>query len=210
MFITLEGIDGSGKTFHIPSLVEYLREKGYTVYPTREPSGTLIGDQIRKIVLDLKNAQLNHHAETLLFLAARAQFVEEINELLKSGKKYIVISDRFADSTIAYQGYGHKQDLDVIRALNQYAANNLKPDLTILFNLDPEIGLKRKTELNRIDAYSLEFHRRVHDGYLELAKNEPGRWAIIDASQSRENVQAALRKVILERIHAQEDASPLK
>ncbi len=196
MFITLEGPEGSGKTSHIPHLVEYLREKGYTVFPTREPGGTSISEQIRDILHDLKNAEMHPRTETLLYQAARAQIVEQaIRPRLALGE--IVLSDRYADSTIAYQGYGHQQDLEQVRALIRYATGGLVPDLTILLDLDVEVGLKRKTnEWNRLDAYTVEFHQRVRKGYLELAKQEPGRWVVVDAEQSWEKVQSGLRKVI--------------
>jgi dTMP kinase len=200
MFITLEGPEGSGKTSHIPYLVEYLREKGYTVFPTREPGGTPISEQIREILHDLKNAEMHPRTETLLYQAARAQIVEQvIRPRLEVGE--IVISDRYYDSTIAYQGYGHQQDLDEVRALVKYATGGLTPDLTILLDLDVEVGLKRKTqngmEWNRLDAYTVEFHQRVRKGYLEMVKAEPKRWAVVDASQSWEKVQEELRERIL-------------
>jgi dTMP kinase len=202
MFITLEGPEGSGKTSHIPSLVEFLREKGYAVFPTREPGGTSIGEQIREVLHDLKNTEMHPRTETLLYQAARAQFVEQVvRPHLKAGE--IVLSDRYADSTIAYQGYGHQQDLEQVRTLVRYATGGLVPDLTILLDLDVEVGLKRKTknkdaiEWNRMDAYALEFHQRVRAGYLELAKQAPERWVKVDASLGWEEVQDALRKAIL-------------
>ncbi|MBT3315613.1 MAG: dTMP kinase, partial [Anaerolineae bacterium] len=162
MFITLEGPEGSGKTSHIPHLVEFLREKGYNVFPTREPGGTSIGEQVREVLHDLKNTEMHPRTETLLYQAARAQFVEEVIRLrLEAGE--IVISDRYADSTLAYQGFGHEQNLDEVRALISYATGGLKPDMTILLDLDVEIGLARKTngdEWNRLDAYTMEFHQR--------------------------------------------------
>ena len=131
MFITLEGPEGSGKTSHVPHLVEYLREKGYTIFPTREPGGTSIGEQIREVLHSLKNTEMHPRTETLLYQAARAQFVEEVvRPRLALGE--IVLSDRYADSTIAYQGYGHQQDLEQVRALVKYATGGLIPDLTIL------------------------------------------------------------------------------
>jgi dTMP kinase len=203
MFITLEGPEGSGKTSHIPYLVEYLREKGYTVFPTREPGGTIISEQIRDILHDLKNAEMHPRTETLLYQAARAQIVEQvIKPRLAAGE--IVISDRYYDSTIAYQGYGHQQDLDQVRALVKYATGGLTPDLTILLDLDVEVGLKRKTqnevEWNRMDAYTIEFHRRVRAGYLEMVKAEPGRWVVVNSEQKWDDVQAELKKVIEGRI----------
>ena len=175
MFITLEGPEGSGKTSHIPHLVEFLREKGYSVFPTREPGGTSIGEQVREVLHDLKNTEMHPRTETLLYQAARAQFVEEVIKLrLDAGE--IVISDRYADSTLAYQGFGHEQNLEEVRALIHYATGGLKPDMTILLDLDVEIGLARKTnadEWNRLDAYTVEFHQRVRKGYLALVKSEP-------------------------------------
>ena len=198
MFITLEGPEGSGKTSHIPPLVEFLREKGYTVFPTREPGGTSIGEQIREVIHDLKNVEMHPRTETLLYQAARAQIVEQvIRPRLAVGE--IVLSDRYADSTIAYQGYGHQQDLEQVRALIRYATGGLVPDLTILLDLDVEVGLKRKTrqdEWNRLDAYTVDFHRRVRAGYLEMVKLDPARWSIVDAGQPWEQVQADLRAVL--------------
>ena len=203
MFIILEGPEGSGKTSHIPYLVEYLREKGYTVFPTREPGGTSISEQIREIIHDLKNAEMHPRTETLLYQAARAQIVEQtIRPRLADGE--IVLSDRYADSTIAYQGYGHQQDIEQVRALINYATGGLVPDLTILLDLDVEVGLKRKKqnglEWNRMDAHEVAFYERVRAGYLEMVKQEPGRWVVIDAGQDWDAVQDELRRVIVEKI----------
>lgn len=204
MFITLEGPEGSGKTSHLPHLVEYLREKGYHVFPTREPGGTSISEQIRDILHDLKNAEMHPHTETLLYQAARAQIVEQvIRPRLAAGE--IVISDRYYDSTIAYQGYGHQQNLNEIRLLVKYATGGLNPDLTILLDLDVETGLKRKMqnamEWNRLDAYTVEFHRRVRAGYLEMVKQEPKRWVVLNASKNWDEVQEELRKVVEGRLN---------
>jgi dTMP kinase len=202
MFITLEGPEGSGKTSHIPYLVEYFREKGNVVFPTREPGGTSIGEQIREGIHDLKNAEMHARTETLLYQAARAQIVEQvIRPRLADGE--IVLSDRYADSTIAYQGYGHQQDLEQVRSLIRYATGGLVPDLTILLDLDVEVGLKRKKkadEWNRLDAYTVEFHQRVRAGYLQMVKQEPGRWAVVDAGRDWQSVQDELRRVILEKV----------
>jgi dTMP kinase len=206
MFITLEGPEGSGKTSHIPYLVEYLREKGYTVFPTREPGGTSIGEQIREVIHDLKNVEMHPRTETLLYQAARSQIVEQvIKPRLAAGE--IVLSDRYYDSTIAYQGYGHQQDLEQVRQLVKYATGGLIPDLTVLLDLDVEIGLGRKkkdNEWNRLDAYTIEFHKRVRAGYLEMVKEEPNRWAVVNAEQKWESVQEALRKVIEARLQINE------
>jgi dTMP kinase len=208
MFITLEGPEGSGKTSHIPHLVEFLREKGYTIFPTREPGGTSIGEQIRLVLHNLKNTEMNPRTETLLYQAARAQFVEEVvRPRLALGE--IVLSDRYADSTIAYQGYGHQQDLEQVRTLVKYATGGLVPDLSVLLDVDVEVGLARGAkrqakggEWNRLDAYTLEFHQRVRKGYLEMVKQEPGRWVTVDAGKGWKDVQSVLRAVILDRIKA--------
>ncbi len=200
MFITLEGPEGSGKTSHIPHLVEYLREKGYIVFSTREPGGTSISEQIRDILHDLKNVEMHPRTETLLYQAARAQIVEQvIKPRLAAGE--IVISDRYYDSTIAYQGYGHQQDLNQVRGLVKYATGGLTPDLTILLDLDVEVGLRRKkqnqSEWNRMDDQTIQFYQRVRAGYLEMVKAEPGRWVVVNSEQKWEDVQAELKKVIL-------------
>ena len=202
MFITLEGPEGSGKTSHVQPLAEYLRVKGFTVFPTREPGGTSIGEQVRVVLHSLKNVEMNPRTETLLYQAARAQFVEEVvKPRLALGE--IVLSDRYADSTIAYQGYGHQQDLEQVRTLVRYATGGLVPDLTVFLDVDVEIGISRKSksqEWNRLDAYTLEFHQRVRAGYLEMIKQEPDRWMVVDARKDWEPVQQQLRATILQRL----------
>jgi dTMP kinase len=199
MLITLEGPEGSGKTSHIPPLVEYLRGKGHVVFPTREPGGTSIGEQIREVIHDLKNAEMHPRTETLLYQAARAQIVEQvIKRRLAAGE--LVISDRYYDSTIAYQGYGHQQDLEQVRALVKYATGGLDPDLTVLLDVDVEEGLRRKktnnAEWNRMDDHEVQFYQRVRAGYLVMVKQEPKRWVVLDAGRRWESVQEQLRKVI--------------
>ena len=203
MFITLEGPEGSGKTSHIPPLVEYLHEKGHIVFPTREPGGTSIGEQIREVIHDLKNTEMHPRTETLLYQAARAQIVEQvIKPKLAAGE--IVLSDRYYDSTIAYQAYGHQQDLDQVRALVKYATGGLVPDLTILLDVDVEEGLQRKkknnAEWNRMDDHAIQFYQRVRAGYLVMVKQEPKRWVVVDSGKRWESVQNELRKVITEKI----------
>jgi dTMP kinase len=202
MFITLEGPEGSGKTSHIPYLVQYLREKGHMVFPTREPGGTSIGEQIREVIHDLKNVEMHPRTETLLYQAARAQIVEQvIKPRLNDGE--IIISDRYYDSTIAYQGYGHQQNLEQVRALVNYATGGLVPDLTVLLDVDVEEGLRRKkkdNEWNRLDAYTVEFHQRVRAGYLEMVKAESNRWVVVNAGQEWNKVQEELRIAIVGRL----------
>jgi len=202
MFISLEGPEGSGKTSQLPALAEYLRQHGFSVLTTREPGGTSIGEQIRTVLHTLENKEMNPRTEILLFQASRAQLVEQIikPQLTKGG---VVLSDRYADSTLAYQGYGHQIDIESLRVLVTFATGGLKPDLTILLDVDVETGLRRKElkgEWNRLDAYDLEFHKRVRQGYLQLVQAEPERWVVVDASHSPKKVQDELRRVVAERL----------
>jgi dTMP kinase len=199
MFITLEGPEGSGKSCQIPPLADFLRQLGYEVLTTREPGGTAIGDQVRQVILNLKNTEMNPRTEILLFCAARVQLVEQvIRPALARG--VVVISDRYADSTLAYQGYGHRMDLEILRQILSFATGGLKPDLTLLLDVDVEEGLRRRRcsggEWNRLDAYEVEFHKRVRAGYHELAGTDPVRWKIIDANVDRELVQSSIRQVV--------------
>jgi dTMP kinase len=202
VFITLEGPEGSGKTCQISLLAESLLRQGYPILVTREPGGTPLGDQIRSVLFDLNNTDMLPRTEILLFQASRAQLVEQvIRPSLEKGA--IVLCDRYADSTLAYQGYGHQVDLDELKTIVFFATGGLKPDLTLLLDVDPEVGLKRKLdadEWNRLDAYNLEFHRRVRQGYLKMARSEPGRWVRIDAGQPPDQVQAAILEVVLGRL----------
>ncbi len=202
MFITLEGPEGSGKSSQIPALAQYLEAQGYRVLCTREPGGTSIGDQIRAVLTSMDNPELLPRTEILLFLAARAQLVAQvIRPALREGK--IVLCDRYGDSTLAYQGYGHGLDLKSLRAMLDFATEGLKPDLTLLLDLDIKTGLARKKsidEWNRLDAYEVSFHERVRAGYLQLAEEEPTRWQRVDASLPKDEVQNLLRQIVLKRI----------
>ena len=203
MFITLEGPEGSGKTSQMPALAEHLRESGFDVIITREPGGTPVGDQIRDVLMNLENVSIVPRTEILLVLAARAQHVEAlIRPALQAGK--VVLCDRFGDSTLAYQGYGHKTDLDTLRFLLNYSTGGLKPDLTLLLDVPVRQGLSRKLdnsqEWNRLDAYAEAFHERVRQGYLSLAQEEPDRWLVIDATQDKTQVQASMRAAVLNRL----------
>jgi len=203
MFITLEGPDGSGKSTQVQPLAEFLRQEGYTVFTTREPGGTTISDQVREVLMRLDNRSMYPRTETLLFCAARAQLVEEvIRPRLQRGE--IILCDRYADSTLAYQGFGHGNDLQVLQQLLDFATGGLWPDLTILFDIDAIAGLNRRKvgggEWNRLDDYQIAFHQRVRDGYLAMAHKDPKRWAIVNADQEIEKVQADLRRLVLERI----------
>jgi dTMP kinase len=198
MFITFEGPDGSGKTGQMDILANEFIKQGYPILRTREPGGTFIGDQIRATLLDLKNTSMVDRTEALLYQAARAQLVDEkIKPHLAEGG--IVLCDRYADSTLAYQGYGHRNTVESLQGIIHYATGGLIPDLTILLDLAPEVGLERRLTdggLNRLDAYDIEFHHRVRAGYLELMKENPDRWVIIDANQDFDQVQSEIRDIL--------------
>jgi dTMP kinase len=205
MFITFEGPEGSGKTSQIVLLAAFLRELGYEVVQTREPGGTSIGDQIRDILHDVDNGEITAVAELLLYSASRAQLVQElVQPALAEGK--IILCDRYADSTIAYQGYGRGLDLQELHMLMQFATGGLKPLLTLLLDIDVERGLARRQangdEMNRLDLEKVSFHQKVRSGYHELVEAEPGRWIIIDADRSVDAIQKDLREVVLERVAA--------
>ncbi len=196
LLITFEGPEGSGKSTQIRLLAQTLVDQGLPVLTTREPGGTAIGNAIRALLLDPAHSEMSPRAETLLFTAARAQLVDEIiRPALAAGQ--IVLCDRYADSTLAYQGYGHGQSLEELRRLNRYATGGLQPDLTIYLDLDPELGLARKQaaaqkEWNRMEEQALDFHRAVRRGYLALAAQEPNRWLVIDATQPVDWVQRTI------------------
>ncbi len=199
-FITFEGPEGSGKSTQIRLLAATLQEQGLAVLATREPGGTPIGDAIRTILLDARNMHLSPRAETLLFNAARAQLVDEvIRPALAAGKW--VLCDRYADSTLAYQGYGRKQSLEVLRLLGRYATDDLTPDLTVYLDIDPSAGLARKQngaaeEWNRMEQQALAYHQAVRAGYLALASEGGPRWHVIDAGQNELAVQRDILRVV--------------
>jgi len=203
VFITLEGPDGSGKTTQARLLAEWLREQGYDVTLTREPGGTDIGDQIRAVLHDPENRAMDARTEILLYSASRAQHVaQRIRPALADGK--IVVSDRYADSTLAYQGYGRGLDRETLRKITAFATGGLTPDLTLYLDLSPDEGLHRRQlgggEWNRLDAEALEFHQRVRAGYLELIEQQPDRWATIRADRPVEEVQKEIRGVVKEKL----------
>ncbi len=202
MFITFEGPEGCGKTTQIQELTAFLQGAGHRVFATREPGGTAIGDQVRTVLLNRENTSMLPRTEILLFQASRAQLVEQvIRPRLAQG--YVVLCDRFADSTIAYQGYGYGIDLEKLRAIVDFAVMGLKPDLTLLLDLDVAEGLKRRSadgDWNRLDVYDLDFYQRVRQGYHELAAAEPDRWAVVDASRPPEAVQQDIRAIVLARL----------
>lgn len=199
LFITFEGPEGCGKTTQIKLLAQTLAARGCDVLSLREPGGTSIGDQIREVLHDLRNTEMHARAEILLYNAARAQIVEQrIKPHLAAGG--IVLCDRFADSTLAYQGYGRGLNLPDVRHIVAFATQNLKPDLTLYLDIDVEAGLARRRigggEWNRMDDQTVEFYRRVREGYRALMAEEPQRWVSIDASRSVSEVQRAVWEVV--------------
>ncbi len=199
LFITFEGPDGSGKTTQIALLAQHLRERGHDVLLTREPGGTPIGDQIRTVLHDTGNSEMTAQTEFLLYSASRAQLVRQvIRPHLERGGT--VVSDRFAESSMAYQGYGRELDLDWLRRVTQFATDGLTPNLTIYLDLPVEVGIERKQaafaarcgEWNRLDRQTIDFYHRVRTGYLILAQAEPERWLVVDATQAVEDTQRAI------------------
>jgi len=209
-FITFEGPDGSGKTTQIEALYDYLSRQGYPVLLVREPGSTDIGDQIRLVLHDTKNVHMLPNAEALLYSASRAQLVGQvIRPALEAGK--IVLCDRYADSTLAYQGYGHGLDLELLKVITAFSTGGLRPDLIIYLDVDVEEGLRRRRsgyragegEWNRMDQQELDFHRRVRAGYLQMATVERGRWFVLDAAGSiasiQDLIQGRVKRLLMER-----------
>lgn len=209
--ITFEGIEGCGKTTQIKLLGDYLRKKGYTIYETREPGGTLIGDQIRRILLNPESKGINDITELLLYEACRAQLIDEVISK-KGGNKEVILCDRFTDSTLAYQGYGREIDKGVIKELNKIASGGVKPILTILLDLDVKTGLGRAKERNinsqqsavssrqsaesRFEEEALEFHQKVREGFLKIASEEPERIKIVNADKGIEEIHKEIVKIV--------------
>lgn len=204
MFITLEGPEGSGKTSAIESAVQKLQEMGYEIVRTREPGGTPIAEQIRNVILDKANTNMDPRTEALLYAASRRQhLVEKVWPAIKEGK--IVICDRYLDSSLAYQGGARGLGIDNVLNVNLFATENTWPDLTLLFDIKPEEGLKRiaanaSREVNRLDLEKIEFHQKVRESFLYLAKQYPERYIVIDASKSREEVAKDTLDAILSRL----------
>jgi dTMP kinase len=205
MFITLEGIEGSGKTSQMGRLVRFLEDRGFECVSTRQPGGTLIGENIRSILLNPSNNALEPMAELLLYMADRAQHILElIRPSLKAGKT--VICDRYFDATLVYQGFARELNIELIQQLHQLLFDDLKPDVTLLLDLSPQVGLARAWEqLNtgqraghesRFEAETVAFHEKVRAGYLELARLEPDRVRIIDAAQTHDQVFADISKIL--------------
>ena len=203
MFITLEGPEGSGKSTQALMLAQFLSDNGFSVVTTREPGGTSIGYQIRGVLHDVANEEMESETEFLLYSASRAQLVREvIRPALLESK--VVLCDRYADSSIAYQGYGRGLDLETLLAVTEFATSGLVPDLTLLLDIDVEQGLSRRIdgdeEMNRLDLQEIAFHQRVREGYHQLAAAGPERWVLVDAGRRPEEIQRDLRRIVLERL----------
>lgn len=202
MFISFEGTEGSGKTTQIKHVMEYLKTTDHNVLLTREPGGTDLGDSIRELLLGTGLSAPNPRAELLLFNASRAQLADAvIRPHLNVGG--IVICDRYIDSTVAYQGYGHGLDLDYVKRTVLFATGNLLPDVTFYLDLPPEEGLRRRAEgslfgeeFNRLDAMAIEFHRRTYHGYQQIGKENSDRWVSIDAARSQEEVKQDILSIL--------------
>ena len=204
LFITFEGVEGSGKTTQIQRLKKYLTQKGIPCKVTREPGGCPIGEKVRKILLNPDHREMVPLSELLLYEAARAQHVKEVIEpFLKKGG--VVLCDRFSDATIAYQGYGRKIDLRWIERLNHFSSRGIKPDVTFLLDCPSDVGLKRALKRNRtlkqekeerFEKEKIQFHQRVRKGYLALAKKKPRRVKVVDTRQGEDNVFNKILKTV--------------
>lgn len=204
MFITFEGPEGSGKSTQIKLLAAALGQRGMSVVQTREPGGTAVGDEIRAVVHHVKHTEITAVCELLLYSASRAQLVGQIiRPALSAGQ--VVLCDRYADSTMAYQGYGRQLDLTMLRQLTQIATGGLNPQLTLLFDIDVIKGISRRTsgneEMNRLDLEAISFHERVRQGYHTLAASDPSRWQIIDADRPVDLIQAEVFELVMDRLN---------
>lgn len=202
-FITIEGGEGTGKTSIIHLLLEDLKNKGIDTLSTREPGGSKIAEEIRSVILNVENTNMDYMTEALLYAASRRQHLEEVVKPAISNNK-LVICDRYIDSSLAYQGYARELGIDNIYNINMYATNGFLPDLTILIDLPPEEGLKRikknNRSVDRLDLEKMPFHEKVRKGYLEVAEKFPERIVIIDGNKPLEEVYADVKKIIFARI----------
>ena len=194
LFITFEGIDGSGKTLQAEILSNNLSERGHAVTLVRVAGRTAISEQIRGVLLDRRHLNMHPVTELFLYAAARSQLVTEIiHPALDRGE--IVVSDRFTDSTVAYQGYGRGMDLDFLDSLNRFVTEGVQPDLVVLLDIDPDAGLTRKAgRKDRFEREDIAFHRKVREGYLAMAAADPERWLVVDASMPRKDIRDIIWK----------------
>jgi dTMP kinase len=201
MLITFEGPEGGGKSTHVRLICSYLRRKGFKVLHLREPGGTTIGEQVRRILLDQKNKNMDAVCEMLLYQGARAQVVsEKILPALK--EKKVVVLDRFLDATICYQGYGAGLDLKLIKQIGSLVTDDIQPDLTILLDISAKEGLRKSGRRDRIEKKPLAFHRRVRKGYLELARENPRRIKVVPLGREIPQTQAVVREIVNKKLKA--------
>ena len=204
-FITIEGPEGSGKTTVAKKIVDKLNEEGIKAIYTREPGGVGIAEKIRDIILDVNNTNLDERSEALLYAASRRQhLVEKVEPALKEG--YVVICDRFLDSSLAYQGYARGIGIDEIYDINMFAVKGHLPDLTILLDIDPEEGLKRiyanrQEEVNRLDLEGIKFHQKVHEGYQIIKEKYKERFTVVDGNKSKEEVFDSVYEIIKNKLN---------
>ncbi|HEX9758637.1 MAG TPA: dTMP kinase [Nitrospiria bacterium] len=199
LFVTFEGIEGSGKSTQIQKLGYALNREGLSTVVTREPGGTPIGEKIREIILDKNYQKMASKTELFLYLSSRAQHIAElIQPSLEKGE--IVISDRFSDATLAYQGNGRGRDTEQLNQLNSFILNGLEPDLTFLLDIDVSKGLsriKKRGPLNRLDQENLEFHQRVREGYLQIAKENPKRIQVLSGGNDSETIHKEIMQILI-------------
>ena len=204
MFITLEGVEGSGKTTVAKEIIKILKNRGHGVLYTREPGGNKIAEEIREVILDTSNTNMDSRTEALLYAAARRQhLVDVIEPALQEGK--VVICDRFIDSSIAYQGYARGIGAELVEYINDFAIGGKRPDLTIFIDVKPEVGLARinkdkNREINRLDLEEIDFHQSVYNGYQEIAKKHPHRIQIVNGEQPVSGIITAINKIIESRL----------
>lgn len=200
-FITFEGCEGVGKSHQIRRLEEYLQKNNVAYYLTREPGGTPVSEQIRKVILDGKNVSMTNECEALLYAAARVQLLKEtVKPKLDAGE--LVLCDRYVDSSLAYQGYARGLGVDFVEKINDYAIKNFMPDYTIFLNLSPEKAFLRKggvDKTDRVELSGMEFHQKVYAGYLDLARKYPERYIVIDASGERDQTHAKIISALKEK-----------
>ena len=205
LFITFEGGEGSGKSVQTKLLYRRLHKLAIPVLLTHEPGVTSLGKKIDRLLKWTQNVDISPIAELLMFNVSRAQLVKEvIADALQSGRT--VICDRFYDSTTAYQGYGRQIDIDIVKTVNSIATGGLIPDLTIFLDMPPEEGFSRKVndKPDRFETESMNFHRRVREGYMEMADKEPSRWLVIDGTQDKETIAGIIWENVRELISAQD------
>ena len=206
MFISFEGIDKGGKSTQISLLANYLKKGSYQVVQTCEPGGTRLGKEIERILLESSLGQISDTAELFLYLADRSEHVKKVIKPALNKDK-IVISDRFADASIAYQGYGRRLNIHWIEKLNKRATQGISPELTFLLDIDPELAKKRGKEKDRIENEEIAFHQRVRQGYLEIAHLYPNRVKTVNGQESIEDIHLAIRRILSEYLQALSEPS---